>query len=215
MSDALPWERFVNSGTDYSRNISSHSSWSQPPSPGSLATELERLRHKCWERKRKRGLFNSQFLLCVHFFLLLRGKSSAILCLPLPPTLPYLILPQTLSYSQIHFCNPSTFSNINPNRLSTEGYCSSSQKRRQIFRYWGAADFDLCVAMPIFESGLVMIVVTCGGFSIFAWHSRLIDSYPSTAPWGFQWPMHGCFVVSLETDWPTYPFTHPPSTTYL
>lgn len=89
--------------------------------------------------------------------------------------------------------------NINPNRLSTEGYCSSSQKRRQIFRYWGAVDFDLYVAMPIFESGLVIIVVTCG-FNIFAWRSRLIDSYSSTAPWGFQWPMHGCFVVSLGTD---------------
>lgn len=71
-------------------------------------------------------------------------------------------------------CSPSSpvtlaFSpNVNPNRLSTEGYCSSSQKRRQIFRYWGAADLDLCVAMPIFfESGLVMIVVTCGGFFLY------------------------------------------------
>lgn len=53
---------------------------------------------------------------------------------------------------------------------------------------------------PFFESGLVMIVVTCGGFSIFAWRSRLIDGYSSTAPWGFPWPMHGCFVVSLGTD---------------
>ncbi len=27
---------------------------------------------------------------------------------------------------------------------------------------------------PFFESGLVMIVVTCGGFYIFAWRSRLM-----------------------------------------
>lgn len=35
-------------------------------------------------------------------------------------------------------------SNVNPNRFPTEGYCSSSQKRRQIFRYWGAADPLVC-----------------------------------------------------------------------
>lgn len=64
----------------------------------------------------------------------------------------------------------SAFSlNVNPNRLSTEGYCSSSQKRRQIFRYWGAADFELHVAMPISESGLLIIVVTCCGLYTFAW----------------------------------------------
>lgn len=67
---------------------------------------------------------------------------------------------------------------------------------------------------PYFQSGLLMIVVTLCGISIFAWHSRLIDGYSSTAPWGFPWPMHGCFVISPGTDL-TFLFTHPVSTFYL
>lgn len=53
---------------------------------------------------------------------------------------------------------------------------------------------------PYFQSGLLMKVVALCGISIFAWHSRLIDGYSSTAPWGFPWPMHGCFVISPRTD---------------
>lgn len=152
------------------------------------------------------------------FFLLLRGKSPTLFP-PLLDTPPYFTL---LSSNPPPSCSPSSpvtlaFSpNVNPNRLSTEGYCSSSQKRRQIFRYWGAADLDLCVAMPIFwkwfgdDSGDLWWFL-----SIFAWRSRLIDGYSSTAPWGLPGPMHGCFVVSLGTDWPTYPFTHSPPTTFI
>ncbi|XP_014859935.1 PREDICTED: R3H domain-containing protein 2 isoform X1 [Poecilia mexicana] len=64
---------------------------------------------------------------------------------------------------------------INDNRLSTEGYCSSSQKRRQIFRYWGAADSLVCCHAHIFESGLVMTLVTCG------------DYYLCLAYWADKW----------------------------
>lgn len=172
-----------------------------------MAIEVERLEHNMLrERERESGGFSTV-------------KVSALCACFSPPLFPpssqgqklytaYLYLPHILispspkpsSVLQSSPVTPAFSPNVNPNRLSTEGYCSSSQKRRQIFRYWGAVDFDLCVAMPIFESGLVMIVVTCGGFYIFAWRSRLIDGYSSTAPWGFPWPMHGCFVVSLRTD---------------
>lgn len=152
-------------------------------------------------------------LVCVFFPFFFSGVKVLHYCAYL--TLPPLLTSPSLTPSPLLQCSPVTLAfspNVNPNRLSTEGYCSSSQKRRQIFRYWGAADFDLCVAMPIFESDLVMIVVTCGGFYILAWRSRLIDGYSSTAPWGFPWPMHGCFVV----HWGLIDLlTHPLSTTFL
>lgn len=138
------------------------------------------------------------FCFVLFFFFFSGVKVLHCACLNIPP----LLISPSPEPPPVHQSSSVTraFSpNVNPNRLSTEGYCSSSQKRRQIFRYSGAADFDLCVAMPIFESGLVMIVVTCG-FYIFAWRSRLIDGYSNTAPWGFPRPMHGCFVVSLGTD---------------
>lgn len=162
----------------------------------------------------------SKFLPCVRFFFLsffsgVKVLHCTYLYLYLPPFLisPF---PQPLPVLQSSPVTLAFSPNVNPNRLSTEGYCSSSQKRRQIFRYWGAADFDLCVAMPIFwkwfgdDSGALWWF-----FYIFAWRSRLIDGYSSTAPWGFPWPMHGCFVISLGTDWPTYPSTHLPSTTFF
>lgn len=94
----------------------------------------------------------SKFLPCVHFFFLsffLGVKVLHCTYLYLPPFLisPF---PQPLPILQSSPVTLAFSPNVNPNRLSTEGYCSSSQKRRQIFRYWGAADFDLCVAMPIF-----------------------------------------------------------------
>lgn len=142
----------------------------QPLSLSTPAIEVARLEHKML-RKRKRGLFNSQSfcLVCVFFSpsILLRGK-TATLCVP--TTHPLLVSPSPkpshlLKYSLV---TPAFSPNVNPNRLSTEGYCSSSQKRRQIFRYWGAVDLDLCVAMPIYESCLVMIVVTCDFYPCLA-----------------------------------------------
>lgn len=92
--------------------------------------------------------------------------------------------------------------NVNPNRLSTEGYCSSSQKRRQIFRYWGAADSLVCCHAHFLKvvwwwHWWTVVII------IFAWCTGLINGYISIAPW-----MHGCFVVSLGTDLLTHQSFH-------
>lgn len=96
-------------------------------------------------RKRDSVCCISVFFFCLNF---LRCKSSALClhCVAHPSlSSPSLEPPSVLQSSPV---TPAFSPNVNPNRLSTEGYCSSSQKRRQIFRYWGAA--DLCVAMHIF-----------------------------------------------------------------
>lgn len=130
---------------------------------------------------------------------------------PPPPLLP------VVNYSLVM---PAFSPNINPNRLSTEGYCSSSQKRRQIFRYWGAAALvllcchahtwkwisddsgDLC----FFKFFLVSLL------GLVHW---LMAIPLSTAPWGSLRPMHGCFVVSLRTDWCTLPLDLPSTATIV
>lgn len=52
-------------------------------------------------------------------------------------TLSHSTLPRTPLCLQCSRVTSAFSPNVNPNRLSTEGYSSSSQKRRQIFRYWG------------------------------------------------------------------------------
>lgn len=98
--------------------------------------------HCLWERE-------TVYVVLVYFFVLI---FSGVKVLHFAYTvahpslsLPSLEPPSVLQSSPV---TPEFSPNVNPNRLSTEGYCSSSQKRRQIFRYWGAA--DLCVAMHIF-----------------------------------------------------------------
>lgn len=96
----------------------------------------------------------------------------------------------------------SAFSpNANPNRLSTEGYSSSSQKRRQIFRYWGHCwAWLVCFAMPIFAKWFADDSSHPVVFLSFAWHSGLIDGYSGAAPWGFPWPI-AWLLCGLTGDW--------------
>lgn len=105
-----------------------------------------------------------EFPLCVHFL----SSHWVFVCSPVFTAKYCDILTHLFSKpSPTHQSSAVTLAfspNVNLNRLSTEGYCSSSQKRRQIFRYWGAAYWLVCCHVHFFQSGLVMVVVTCGGY---------------------------------------------------